>query len=164
MQGERSSVFKSIILNPLVLIGLILTGFTLAYSEERAAFQVFYSVETYRNLIIGATLYVLLFDRQYTAGMRRLDIGQTLLAILEAIAIILLVWVGSLFAVITYHIGGENYRDVLRARYVKEGWIKEEKAPKSVEKALQGIDLKAGVKYKITPNDDGSVTVEIEED
>ena len=164
MQGERSSVFKSIILNPLVLIGLVLTGFTLAYSEERAAFQVFYNIETYRNLIIGVTLYVLLFDRQYTAGMRRLDIGQTLLAILESMVIVLLVWAGSLFAVVTYHVGGENYRDVLRAKYVKNGWINEDKVPNNVEKALQGIDLKAGVKYKITPNDDGSVTVEIEED
>lgn len=164
MQGERSSVFKSIILNPLVLIGLILTGFTLAYSEDRAAFQVFYSVETYRNLIIGTTLYVLLFDRKYTAGMQRLDIGQTLLTILESLVIILLVWAGSLFAVISYHIGGENYRDVLRAKYVKNGWIKEEKAPKDIDKMLQGVELKAGVKYKITPNEDGSIVVEIEED
>jgi len=163
MQGERSSVFKSIILNPLVLIGLVLTGFTLAYSEERAAFQVFYNIETYRNLIIGVTLYVLLFDRQYTAGMRRLDIGQTLLAILESMVIVLLVWAGSLFAVVTYHVGGENYRDVLRAKYVKNGWINEDKVPNNVEKALQGIDLKVGVKYRVTPNDDGSVTIEVEE-
>ena len=165
MQGERSSVFKSIILNPLVLIGLILTGFTLANAEDRAAFQVFYNTETYRNLIIGTTLYVLLFDRKYTAGMRRLDIGQTLLTILESLIIIVLVWAGSLFAVVSYHIGGENYRDVLRARYVKSGWIKEERAnvPENVDRLLQGMDLKAGVKYRITPNDDGSITVQIEE-
>lgn len=164
MQGERSSFFKSIILNPLVLIGLILTGFTLANSEDRAAFQVFYNAETYRNLIIGATLFVLLFDRKYTAGMRQLDIGQTLLTILEATLIILLVWAGSLFAVISYHIGGESYREVLRARYVKNGWINEEKMPKNVEKALQGMDLKVGVKYRVTPNADGSITIVVEED
>ena len=31
MQGMRGSVFKSVLLNPLVWIGLVLTGFTLHY-------------------------------------------------------------------------------------------------------------------------------------
>ena len=84
MEGMRGSVFKAVFLNPLVWIGLVLTGFTLHYEGYEGAFNVFFELETYRNLVLGAAVYVALFDRRYKPGGGRLDISETLAAVLEA--------------------------------------------------------------------------------
>ena len=70
MEGMRGSVFKAVFLNPLVWIGLVLTGFTLHYEGYEGAFNVFFELETYRNLALGAAVYVALFDRRLTFRKR----------------------------------------------------------------------------------------------
>ena len=56
MEGMRGAVFKAVFLNPLVWIGLVLTGFTLHYEGYEGAFNVFFELETYRNLALGAAV------------------------------------------------------------------------------------------------------------
>ena len=116
MEGMRGSVFKAVFLNPLVWIGLVLTGFTLHYEGYEGAFNVFFELETYRNLALGAAVYVALFDRRYKPGGGRLDISETLAAVLEAMYVIVLTWGITLFAIVNYHLGGMSYSAGLRLR------------------------------------------------
>lgn len=156
MQGERGSVFKSFFLNPLVWIGLMLTAFTLGNKEEENAFDLFFEPDTYRNLAIGAALYVGLFDRHYTSGRNHLDWGETLFAVLKTMYVIILIWGGSLFLIINYHSGGEWYSQTLAAKYKKNGWGDS----KTISSINDTEELQTGVSYKVTPNADGSITVE----
>ena len=112
---------KKILSNPLVWIGLVLCYMTIHYEGKHRAFDVFYNLETYRNLAIGATIYACIFRRQYTYHQCRLDIKQTLLACLETMMIILFVWWFSLGCYVSFHVGGENYSDTLREKYARAG-------------------------------------------
>jgi len=160
MQGERSSVFKSFFFNPLVWIGIALMLFTF-YNEEGHWFEVFFKAETYRNLAIGSAVYVGLFGRKYTDGMRRLDIEQTLVAVIETMLTIFLVWLISLVLLVSYRTGGETYSELLRERYRYTGNPDDTEVSAERLKSLENIKLKDGQKYKITPNEDGGVTVEV---
>lgn len=164
MQGERGSVFKSFLLNPLVWIGLVLMLFTINNEGNKNAFAIFFQKETYRNLAIGIAVYVGLFDKKYTEGMERLDIGETLLTVVYDMVMVLVVWIVSLALVVSYQLGGENYSALLTARYRKNRWISEEKTPPHVGETLKEMDVTGGKRYKITQNADGSITVEVEED
>ena len=164
MQGERGSVFKSFFLNPLVWIGIVLMLFTINYEGNKRAFSIFFEAETYRNLAIGTAIYVGLFDKKYTEGMERLDIGETLLTVVVDMAIILLVWGVSLALVVNYQLGGESYSALLTKRYRDNGWTTENKSSVEVKDTLKKMDVEAGKCYKITPNADGSITVEVQED
>ncbi len=163
MRETSGSVFKAVLVNPLVWVGLILTGFTLHYEGKERAFDLFYQLETYRNLSIGAAFYVALFDRHYKRGGERLDIGETLMAVLETMYTIIIVWILSLFLVTNYHIGGENYSAALAERYRKSGWTSDE-ATEAETEMLKGVNIEAGKRYRITPYEDGSFTVEVIED
>jgi len=170
MQGERGSVFKSIFLSPLVWIGLVLMLFTINNAEGKEAFSVFFEPETYRNLAIGTAIYVGLFDKKYTEGMVRLDIGETLLTVIYDMAVILLVWGVSLALVVNYQLGGESYKEILLQKYRKADWtenVKEDvmrESPLNVDETLQQLEVESGKRYKITPNDDGSIVVEVQDE
>lgn len=168
MQGMRGSVFKSVLLNPLVWIGLILTGFTLHYEGYGNAYSVFFELETYRNLAIGAAIYVILFNRQCKKGGRRIDVSETLAAVLETMYIILLVWGLSLFAVVNYHLGGLSYSEGLRERYKSAGWIKNDNAAEDAEAVremtediVEGVEFEKGKTYRVIPQPDGSMIIEV---
>lgn len=164
MLGERGSIFQAVFLNPLVWIGLLLTFFTMEYNKEDV-FGIFFVPETYRNLAIGSAIYVGLFGRKYTEGMNKLDWNQTLGGVIEAMLLVLGVWFFSLFAIIHYQRGGEAYSDLIRKRYQREGVSVQNTAPKNdvaVEEAMEKVNLQAGKKYKVTPHEDGSFTVEVE--
>lgn len=168
MQGMRGSFFKSIIINPLVWFGIILTCFTLHYEGFDNAYQIFFQFETYRNLAIGAAIYVALFNRQYKRGGDKLDVKETLLTVLETMYVILFVWGISLFAVVNYHLGGLSFSANLRERYEAAGWIKDDQAKDEAEavqeisgKVLEGMDLEQGKMYKVTPQADGSFIIEV---
>lgn len=168
MQGMRGSFFKSIIINPLVWFGVILTCFTLHYEGFDNAYQIFFQFETYRNLAIGAAIYVALFNRQYKRGGDKLDVKETLLTVLETMYVILFVWGISLFAVVNYHLGGLSYSAGLRERYEAAGWIKNDQAKEDIQavqemtgKVLEGMDLEQGKMYKVTPQADGSFIIEV---
>lgn len=164
MQGERGSVFKSFFLNPLVWISAVLTGFTMYYEGEHGAFLLFYKAETYRNLAIGAAIYVGLFDRRYTAGRCRLDLAETLFAVLETMGYILLFWMLFLFLAVNYRLGGAWYSQTLTTRYERHGIKSGEKIPDSVKNVLPSVQPESGKRYKVTPNADGSFTIEVLED
>lgn len=168
MQGMRGSVFKSVLLNPLVWIGLILTGFTLHYEGYSNAFKVFFQWQTYRNLAIGAAVYVILFNRQCKRGGRRIDVAETLATVLETMYIILLVWGLSLFAVVNYHQGGLSYSEGLRERYKSAGWIKNDDAAEDAEAVremtsdiVDGVEFEKGKIYRVIPQEDGSFVIEV---
>ena len=168
VQGMRGSVFKSVLLNPLVWIGLILTGFTLHYEGYSDAFKVFFQLETYRNLAIGAAIYVALFNRQYKKGGGKLDIAETLAAVVVTMYIILLVWGISLFAVVNYHLGGLAYSDGLRQRYKDAGWIQSDDAAEDAEAlreftsdVVDGVEFEKGKTYRVIPQSDGSMIIEV---
>lgn len=163
MQGERGSFFKSIFLNPLVWIGIVLMLFTIHYEGNKNAFSVFFEVETYRNLAIGTALYVGLFDKKYTKDMERLDISETLLTVVYDMATILLVWAMLLGLVVSYQLTGENYSTALAERYRKNGWVAEDNDA-VVKDTLKKMDVEAGKRYKVTPQEDGSFIVEVQED
>lgn len=90
----------------------------------RGLLTFFFELETYRNLALGAAVYVALFDRRYKPGGGRLDISETLAAVLEAMYVIVLTWGITLFAIVNYHLGGMSYSAGLRERYRANGWIK----------------------------------------
>ena len=166
MQGERSSVFKSFFLNPRILIGLVLTMFTLSMDYENP-FELFFEPDVYRNLAIGSAVYVGLFGRKYTEGMEHLDWGETLMNVLETMVTIFLFWFGSLFLVANYQRGGESYSDLLRARYREarpnaQNENSGANTSRDIVKTLQNMDVKSGQRYRIIPNEDGSVTIEVE--
>jgi len=163
MLGERSSVFKSIFLNPLVWVGLLMTFFTLEYNQDDI-FGVFFVPETYRNIAIAAAVYVGLFGRKYTDGMRKLDWNQTLGGVIEAMLVLLFVWFFSLFAIVHYQRGGEAYSELLRQRYKSDNTNAPAAIPgdKTVLDALEKVNVESGQKYKVTPHEDGSFTVEVE--
>lgn len=173
MEGMRGSVFKAVFLNPLVWIGLVLTGFTLHYEGYEGAFNVFFELETYRNLALGAAVYVALFDRRYKPGGGRLDISETLAAVLEAMYVIVLTWGITLFAIVNYHLGGMSYSAGLRERYRANGWIKNDNAAEDAAAVREmtsgvledgGIELEKGKRYKIMPQEDGSMVIEVIEE
>lgn len=168
MQGMRGSVFKSVLLNPLVWIGLVLTGFTLHYEGYNHAFQIFFEWETYRNLAIGAAVYVFLFNRQYKRGRARIDVAETLATVLETMYIILLVWGISLFAVVNYHLGGLSYSAGLRERYKSAGWIQNDNAAEDAEAVremtsdiVEGVEFEKGKTYRVIPQPDGTMIIEV---
>lgn len=168
MQGMRGSVFRSVVLNPLVWIGLVLTGFTLHYEGYGNAYSVFFQLETYRNLGIGAAIYVILFNRQYKKGGAKLDVAETLATVLMTMYIILLVWGISLFAIVNYHTGGMAYSEGLRERYRSAGWIKNDNAAEDAEAVremtsdiVEGVELEKGKTYRVIPQPDGSMIIEV---
>ena len=164
MLGERGSVFKSIFLNPLVWVSLILTFFTLEYNQDDV-FGVFFVPETYRNVAIASAVYVGLFGRKYTDGMRKLDWNETLGGVVEAMLTILFVWFFTLFGIVHYQRGGEAYSELIRQRYRNDGGptsamgVPQEN---TMLDALSKVKVEPGQKYKVTPHDDGSFTVEME--
>jgi hypothetical protein len=173
MEGMRGSVFKAVFLNPLVWIGLVLTGFTLHYEGYEGAFNVFFELETYRNLALGAAVYVALFDRRYKPGGGRLDISETLAAVLEAMYVIVLTWGITLFAIVNYHLGGMSYSAGLRERYRANGWIKNDNAAEDAAAVREmtsgvledgGVELEKGKCYRIMPQEDGSMVIEVIEE
>lgn len=173
MLGMRGSFFKSVVLNPLVWLGLTLTGFTVHYEGYRHAFEVFFDLQTYGYVALAAVVYVALFNRQYKKGGRRIDISETLGSVMEAMLIILFVWGLSLFLFVNYHVGGMNYSAELRERYKKAGWIKNDNAAEDYEAVRQmtsgileggSMEMEAGKRYKVTPRADGSVVIEVLEE
>lgn len=161
MQSERSSLFQMTVLNPLVWIGFILAGMTIANEGIDKAFDIFLYPDTYRNIALGAAVYVGLFDRHYTKDMERLDIGETLLAVIKAIAAILVTWVIALILISNYVAGGRNYRKVLTKRHQDRTQSTQEVKEKAVYDVLDKIEMKEGAGYRVTPQDDGSVIVEV---
>lgn len=161
MQNERGAVFN-FLENPLVWVGVILTAFTLHYEGEQNAFELFLKPETYRNLAIGAVIYVGLFDRHYTKNRERIDWMHSLFAVIEAMYIIFFAWFGSLFLMVSYYQGGEMLNLEMRRRYQKSATngskIETFTMPKGV---LEAGEYEAGKSYKITPQADGSFVVEV---
>lgn len=162
MQGERNSLVQGVLLNPLVWIGLVLTGMTLANRDIDNAYEVFMNVETYRNLALGTAVYVGLFDRHYTKNMERLDIMETLFAVVQSMFIILITWSVSLALITGYLINGEGYKKKLTQRYQERMDVEETKENKPLlPKSLNNVELKSGQRYKVTPQDDGSIIIEV---
>ena len=168
--GMRGSFFKSVVLNPLVWLGLGLTGFTLHYEGYQHAFEVFLWPKTYGYVALASIIYVALFDRQYKRGGRRIDISETIGTVLEGMLVILMVWGLSLFFCVHYHLGGMSYSAELRERYKKAGWIKNDNAAEDYEAVKEltsgvledgSVEMEAGKKYKVTPQPDGSMVIEV---
>lgn len=111
--------FKKILLNPLVWIGVVLAIFTIQYEGLYGAYGIFYNPITYRNLAIGSCIYVLIFRRQYTRKLRKLDIGETLICCLETMSIILFVWMFVLGLYVEFHTGGELYSEMVRHKLAR---------------------------------------------
>ena len=164
MQGERSSIFKNFLLNPLMWIAMVLTSLTISNMGKDHAFDVFLMPITYRNLFIGALIYVALFARRYTKGMCRLAFVDMLKAILETMGTILIFWVVFLLLFVNYHKGGEMYSEALRERYQRNGMRTERQVtiPQNIKETFDNMPLESGKKYKVTPHEDGSITIEVE--
>lgn len=160
MRGNSASFTKSILSNPLVWIGWGLTWFTLHYEEREHAFELFCRPESFRNLIIGALIYVSCFKRQYKKGGEKLDIIATLVAVYETFFTILLTWGLTLGVIVNYHIGGELYRAALHQKYQE---IKGE-APVHVQTAETPSaaisEMQTGKAYRVVPQPDGTFLVE----
>lgn len=162
MRGTSGSVFKAVILNPLVWIAWVLTYFTIHYEGEKNALAIFLNPYMYRNLAIGAAIYVALFDRHYTAGRAKLDIPETLLAVITTMYTILLVWGITLSLIVNYHLGGEWYSAELRERYSTKTASDDEERPLPRNfDTIKNMNLNSGQKLKIIPNADGTFTVEV---
>ena len=115
----KELVLKNIIGNPLFWIGIILTIFTLNYETEGNIYNIFFSLNTYRNLFIGSFIYVAIFNVKYTKHHKKIDFLETFYTCIHTMAIILFVWLLSLSMYVGYHQAGEEYSDTLRARYTK---------------------------------------------
>lgn len=160
MRGNSASFTKSILSNPLVWIGGVLTWLTLYYEGKEHAFELFYRPETFRNLIIGAVVYVSCFKRQYKKGGEKLDIIATLVMVYEVFLTILLTWVLTLGVIVNYLVGGEIYRATLQQKYQK---IKEENLHQEqmVETSVTVIsDMQTGKSYRVVPQPDSTVLIE----
>ena len=105
--------------NPLVWIGVILCCFTLHYEGEKHPYEIFFDPITYRNLFIGSGIYVAIFDIKHKAHSDKIDYKETLMTIIEKMAIILFVWLFSLALYVEYHASGEAYSEILRSRYAR---------------------------------------------
>ena len=145
----------------------------LPYEGYEGTFNVFFELETYRNLALGAAVYVALFDRRYKPGGGRLDISETLAAVLEAMYVIVLTWGITLFAIVNYHLGGMSYSAGLRERYRANGWIKNDNAAEDAAAVREmtsgvledgGVELEKGKRYRIMPQEDGSMVIEVIEE
>jgi hypothetical protein len=113
---RRFSLLK-ILTNLQVWIGVVLSFMTIYYEGKHEALGIFYSLTTYRNLAIGSVIYTLIFKRQYTRHLGKMDIKQTLVACLETMVFILFVWMMCLYFYVGFHVGGDRYSDTLREKY-----------------------------------------------
>ena len=169
MHGQSGSSLKGILTNPLVWIAWILTGFTLHYEGYENTFEIFLHPTVYQNLIIGVTIYVLLFNRQYKNKGSKLDIKETLSVILETMYFILFVWLLSLGLIVGYFSGGENYKAALAEKYRRNGWgnAKEDVSEEDKEELrdiIKNVEIEKGKSYRVTPKDDGSFVIEVIEE
>lgn len=179
MLGDKISVFRGVFLNPLVWMGLVLTGMTL--SHEQDVFGIFFIPKTYGLLAMGAAIYVALFGIHYTEGREHVNWSETMAQVLYTMGVILVSWVFSLSIIMSYRTSGES----LRARMVQklseraeqsaanggysagnynddsygsEGYSNE---PINVEEIISKYNLDRTKSYIITPNPDGSIAVEM---
>lgn len=157
MLGERAHFIRSFFLNPRVIIGFVLVFLTLQ-NEDKNWINLFCEATTYRNLALGSAVYVVLFGLKYTDGMKRVDFVQTLREVVKTMVVIAAVWFGTLFLINAYRQAGESYSELLRHRFQKSGWIKEDASDSS--KTFREIKLELNEKYQITSDVEGHMVVE----
>ena len=172
MLGDKISVFKGVFFNPLVWTGGILTLLTLHY--EKDVFEVFFLPKTYGLLVMGAGVYVALFGIHYTEEREHIDWGVTLAEVFYTAGIILISWVVMLSLITSYRAGGESLRDRMiqklqekaEMRAIERGYNNMhynagDDGEINIENVIQNFGLQGGKSYVVTPQADGSISVEI---
>ncbi len=160
MIGQRNTFFSCVVTNPLVWIGLIIAFLHLHSLKDNNVWSAFLEPTTYRNLLIGSTIWSLIFDRHYTKNREHLDIIENLCAIITNAYIILVAWGVTIFAISQYHATGNMYSQNLR-NHLQTQKQTQTKASAPALATPQNLNLETGKKYKITPSSDGSFTIEV---
>ncbi len=162
MIGERGSFISTVILNPLVWIGIILAALHLQSASGTNIWNVFSAPQTYLNLLIGSLIYTVLFDRHYTKNRNKLAIMENLLATVTNAYIIFFTWLTIVFFITQYHESGIRMSNTLRERLAEEKTAPA-RAPSNINTAPQinNLNIESGKRYKLTPNPDGSFILEV---
>lgn len=153
------TLIQTIFSYPQVWIGIILAVVTLNGDTSPAVYDVFFKVGTYQSLAILVGIYTLIFDKQYKAGRKGIDIPATLFNLIVSMYVILLVWGLGVFAVVTYLQSGEAYGEVIRKKYKQGQYERQLERPSDTE--LKELQFLEGQKYHVIPKADGSFVVEI---
>lgn len=175
MLGDKVSVFRGVFLNPLVWAGCILTLFTLNY--EKDVFEVFFLPKTYGLLVMAAGIYVALFGIHYTEEREHIDWGETLAQVIYTAGIVLISWFVTLSLIQSYRAGGESLRDRMIQKLQEKAEMRAaERGYNSahyntdgadevnVENVIQNFGLQGGKSYVVTPQADGSISIQVIEE
>ncbi len=154
------TLWRTIFSYPQVWIGILLTFLTVGNYGAEKAFALFFEPVTYKYAAAFAVGYAFLFERQYSAGRERPDIPATLMNAVVSLYIIVLVWGIGVFACMNYQLGGQAYGEAVKKKYRQGQRETISKQDAEVLKTLEALKALDNGKYKITPNGDGSFTVE----
>ncbi len=165
MLGQRNSLLFTIASNPLVWIGIFLGIMHINKCTDRDIWQIFQNPETYGNLLIGSTLWTLLFDCHYTENRKRIAVMENIFAVLVNAYIIFFVWGAVVLVISEYRASGIQYSIALRKKLAEQHAVARKgdigNAPAPVPSS---VNLESGKRYKLTPNTDGSFILEVLDD
>lgn len=150
-----------IITNPLVLIGVLLTMITLDEADYKNSLQFFLEWRTYRNLIIGAIIYVAIFDRKYTKGRKRIAVLDNIRAVFGSAFVIFISWVMTIGLIVQFQVRGERIGEKIRERYMGQTYnrgIEEEGI--DISHAIKDINFQVGRSYIITIYSKDAISVD----
>lgn len=171
MLGDKISVFRGVFFNPLVWTGGILTLFTLNYEED--VYAVFFLPKTYGLLVMAAGVYVALFGIHYTEDRDRIDWGETMAQVLYTAGIVLITWFVTLSLIQSYRAGGESLRDRMAQKLQERaearaaergynaGYSNDGDEEVDINNVMQNLGLQGGKSYVVTPQADGTISVEV---
>lgn len=165
MLGQRNSLLFTIATNPLIWIGVFLGLIHISKSANSDVWQIFQNPETYGNLLLGSTLWTLLFDCHYTENRKKVAIVENIFAILVNAYIILFVWGTVVFAISEYRASGIQFSIALRKKLAEQRTAAPHGNTYETPASLpSSVNLESGKRYKLTPNADGSFILEVMDD
>lgn len=153
---------SKIITNPLVLIGLLLTVVTLDGVDHTQTIELFLEGRTYRNLIIGAIIYVAIFDRKYTKGRKKIALMDNVRAVIGASFVIFISWLLTVGIFVQFQVRGERIKNKIYERYAGQSynnWKIEENGV-DICKIAKDVNFEIGKSYLITVYSKDVVTVD----
>ena len=155
-----------IIYNPLIWIGILLSYITLREtSTAEDVILMLKEPKLYIDLLIGAIIYVFLFERHYTKKRERVAILTNIVAVVDAMFTVFITWLCMTLAVLYFQYRGERISRQLRAKYNEQRIVNENTpAPTGqiidASLALKGFEVEVGKKYIITIHSPNNVSVE----
>ena len=155
-----------IIYNPLIWIGILLSYITLREtSNAEDVILMLKEPKLYIDLLIGAIIYVFLFERHYTKKRERVAVLTNIVAVVDTMFTVFISWLCITLAVLYFQYRGERISNQLQMKY-KEQRQAHENTPAptgqiiDASSALKGFEVEVGKKYIITIHSPDNVSIE----